>query len=177
MNVKISDSGACTQEMICGGVVQILLVKLGPLRCFMSTRMEHNGECSHRRSTEVVIDTIDDTCLILDVEMELLQVGGTLLLVVVLRFPLCSYELQRLVINVYDHLFPQNVMFPLKKGLYNGIHILVIGGVFPDNIGECLTMVCHWMPMLSKNCAHNIVRCISLNLEWLLQIRQGEYWS
>jgi hypothetical protein len=38
-------------------------------------------------------------------------------------------------------------------------------------------MVCHQMPMLSENYAHIIVRCISLNLEWLLQIGQGEYWS
>jgi hypothetical protein len=37
---------------------------------------------------------IGDTCLILDVEMELLQVGGPL--------PMCLYELQRLVISVYD---------------------------------------------------------------------------
>jgi hypothetical protein len=48
----------------------------------MSTRMEHSGECSHRRSTEVVSDMIGDTCLILDVEMKLLQVGGPLLMVV-----------------------------------------------------------------------------------------------
>ena len=113
----------------------------------------------------------------LDVEMELLQVGGPLLMAVVLQFPMCLYELQRLVISVYDRLFPQNVMFPLKIGLYNGINFLVIGGVFLDSIRECLTMVCHWIPVLSENFSHNIVRCISLNLEWLLQIRKGEYWS
>jgi hypothetical protein len=50
---------------------------------------------------------------------------------------------------VYDHLFPQNVMFPLTTGLDNGIHFLVIGGVFPNSIGECLTMVCHRMLALS----------------------------
>jgi hypothetical protein len=48
-------------------------------------------------------------------------------------------------------------MFPLMIGLYNGIHFLVIGGIFLDIIEECLTMVFHWMPMLSENCAHNIV--------------------
>jgi hypothetical protein len=98
-------------------------------------------------------------------------------MVVILQFPLCLYELQRLVINVYDHLYPQNVMLPLTIGFYNGIHFLFIGGVVPDNIRECLTMVCHQMPVPSENCAHNIVRCISLNLEWLLKIGQGEYWS
>jgi hypothetical protein len=70
--VKISDSGASTQEPICGGEVRILLVNLWPLQCFMSKGMEHNGKCSHRRPTEAVNDTIRDTCLILDVDMELL---------------------------------------------------------------------------------------------------------
>jgi hypothetical protein len=126
--------------------------------------MEHSGKCSHRRLNEVVSGTIRDTCLLLDVEMELLQVGGPLLMVIVLQFPLCLYELQRLVISVYDHLYPQNVMFSLTVGLYNGIHFLIIGGVFSNSIRECLTMVCHQMPMLNENYAHIIVRCISLNL-------------
>jgi hypothetical protein len=143
----------------------------------MSTGMEHSGECSHRRPNEAVSDIIGDTCRILDVDMELLQVGGPLLMVVVLQFPMYLYELQRLVISVYDRLFPQNVIFPLTMGLYNGIHFLVIGGVFLDSIEECLTMVCHWILVLSENCTHSIVRCISLNLKWLLQIRKGEYWS
>jgi hypothetical protein len=147
--VKISDSGAYTQEMICGGEVWILLVKLGPLRCFMSTGMEQSGKCSHRRLTEVVNDTIGDTCLILDVEIELVQVGGPLLMVVVMQFSMCLYERQRLVISVYDRLCPHNVIFPLMTGLYNGIHFLVIGGVFTDSIEECLTMVCHQMLVLS----------------------------
>jgi hypothetical protein len=53
---------------------------------------------------------------------------------IVLQFPLCLYELQRLVINVDDRLLSQNVMFPLTTCLYNGIHFLVIGGVFPESI-------------------------------------------
>jgi hypothetical protein len=53
---------------------------------------------------------------------------------VVIQFSLCLYELQRLVINVYDHLFSENVMFPLTTGLYNGIPFLFIGGVFPNSI-------------------------------------------
>jgi hypothetical protein len=59
----------------------------------MSTGMEDNGECNHRRLTEAVNDTIRDTYLILDVEMELLQVGGPLLMAILLQFPLCLYEL------------------------------------------------------------------------------------
>ena len=72
--------------------------------------------------------------LILHVEMELLQVDGPLLMAVVLQFPMCLYELQSLVISVDDHLLSQNVMFPLTTNLYNGIHFLIIGGVFPDDI-------------------------------------------
>jgi hypothetical protein len=66
--------------------------------------------------------------------MELLQVGGPLLMDVVLQFPLCLYELQRLMISVDDCILSQNVMFPLMTSLYNGIHFLVIGWVFLENI-------------------------------------------
>jgi hypothetical protein len=59
----------------------------------MSIGMEKSGECSHRRLTEAFNDMIEDTFLILDVDMELMQVGGLLLMVVVLQFPLCLYEL------------------------------------------------------------------------------------
>jgi hypothetical protein len=65
--------------------------------------------------------------------MELLQVGGPILMVVILQFPLCLYELQRILINVDDHFLSQNVIFPLTTGLYNGIYFLVIGGVFSDS--------------------------------------------
>jgi hypothetical protein len=112
----------------------------------MSTGPKHSCKCIHKRPIEAVNNMIGDTCLILDVEMELLHVSGPLLMAVVLQFPLCLYELQRLMISVYDHLFPHNVMFPLTTILYNGIHFLVIGAVFSDNIGECLTVVCHKMP-------------------------------
>jgi hypothetical protein len=53
---------------------------------------------------------------------------------VFLQLPMCLYELKRLVISVDGHLLSQNVMFPLTTFLYNGIHFLVIGGVFPDRI-------------------------------------------
>jgi hypothetical protein len=67
---------------------------------------------------------------------------------VVLHLTPCLYELYRLVISVDDRLLSQNVMFPLTTCFYNGIHFLIIGGVFPE----------------------------SINLERLLQIRQGYYW-
>jgi hypothetical protein len=73
-------------------------------------------------------------CLILDVEMELLQVCGPLLMVVILQFSLCLHELQRLMISVDDCLLPENVMPPLATGLYNGVHLFVISGVLMDGI-------------------------------------------
>jgi hypothetical protein len=102
MNVKIGDIHACTQELIGGGEVRISMIKLGPLRCLMPIGMEHGGECIHKRSTESVNDTICAPCLILDVDMELLQVCGPLLMAIVLQLPLCLYELQRLMISVDD---------------------------------------------------------------------------
>jgi hypothetical protein len=53
---------------------------------------------------------------------------------VIMQLPLYLYELQRLVISVDDCLLSQNVMFPLTIGLHNGIHFLVIGGVFQEDI-------------------------------------------
>jgi hypothetical protein len=63
LNVKIGDIRACTQELIGGGEVRILLIKLGPPRCLMPTGMEHGGGCSHKRSTEAVNDTSCAPCL------------------------------------------------------------------------------------------------------------------
>jgi hypothetical protein len=132
--VKIGDIRSCTQQLIGGGEVWILLIKLGPLRCLMSTGMEKSGECSHGRSTEAVNNKICAPYLILDFVMELMQVGGQILMAVILQLPLCLYELYRLMISVDDFLLSQNVMFPLTKILYHGIHFLVIVGVFPDSI-------------------------------------------
>jgi hypothetical protein len=132
--VKINDSGACTQELICGGEVQILQVKLGPLRCFMSIGMEHSGECSHKRPIAAVSDMIGDTCLILDVEMELLQVGGPLMMVVIFQFSLCLQEHRWLMIGVDDSLLPENVISPLQTNLHNGVHLFFISRVLMENI-------------------------------------------
>jgi hypothetical protein len=43
---------------------------------------------------EEINDVVGASCLILDVEMELLQVCGPLLMVVILQFSLCLHELQ-----------------------------------------------------------------------------------
>ena len=74
------------------------------------------------------------------------------------------------MISVDDRLLSENVMLLLSEGFYNGIHLLIIGGIFVDGIGECLTMISHRMPMLSKDYANNIVRGVCLNFEGLLEI-------
>jgi hypothetical protein len=70
--------------------------------------------------------------IILDVEMELLQVCGPLMMVIILQFPLCLHELQRLMISVYDCLLPKNVVPSLVVGLYNRVHLFFISGVLTN---------------------------------------------
>ena len=100
--MEINDIDACIQQLIGGGEVRISLINLGPLRCLMPIEKEHCGECTNGRVTKEVNDTICAPCLILDVEMELLQVSGPLLMAIILQLPLCMYELQRLMISVDD---------------------------------------------------------------------------
>ena len=71
---------------------------------------------------------------ILDVEVELLQVCGPLLMVVILQFFLCLHELQWLMISVDDCLPPKNVMSPLVEGFHNGVHFFVISRVLTNII-------------------------------------------
>jgi hypothetical protein len=73
-------------------------------------------------------------CLILDLDMELLQVYGPISMVIILQFSLCLHGLQRLMINVDDCLLPKNVIPPLAKGLYNGVHLFFISGVITNSI-------------------------------------------
>ena len=74
------------------------------------------------------------SCFILNVEVELLQVCGPLLMEVILELSLCHHELQWLMIIVDDCLLPKNVMSPLAAGLHNGVHFFVISRVVMDNI-------------------------------------------
>jgi hypothetical protein len=78
---------------------------------------------------------IGASCFILDVELELLQVCGPLLMVVILQFSLCFHKLQWLMISMDDCILPKNVMSPLAAGLHNGVHFFVIIKVLTDNIG------------------------------------------
>jgi hypothetical protein len=82
--MKTGDIRTYTQELIGDGEVRISLIKLGPLGFLIPIGMEHGGEWNHGRLNEVFKNTICAPSLILDVEMELLQVCGPLLMVIVL---------------------------------------------------------------------------------------------
>lgn len=62
---------------------------------------------------------------------------------VILQLHLCLYKLKGSMIYVDDCLLPKNVMLPLSTVLHDGMHLLIIGGVFQNYIGECLTMIGH----------------------------------
>jgi len=62
---------------------------------------------------------------------------------IILQLPLCWYKLTRLVIGVDDHLLPWNVVLPLLESLHDGLHLFIIGGVLPNCIKKCLTMIGH----------------------------------
>jgi hypothetical protein len=74
------------------------------------------------------------SCFIINFEVELLQVCGPLLMVVILQFSLCLHELQWLMVNVDDCLLPENVTSPLVVGLHNGVHLFFVHRVLTDNI-------------------------------------------
>jgi hypothetical protein len=77
---------------------------------------------------------IGASCFILDVEVELLQVCGPLLMAIILQFSWCLHELQWLMINVDDCILPKNVMSPQAAGLHNGVHLFFLSKVLMDNI-------------------------------------------
>ena len=124
----------------------------------MPTRVEHGGEHHDRWSAEAVYNIIGATLLVLDVQMKLLQICGPLLMVIILQLPLCLYELQGLVVCVDDCFLPKNVMLQLSTSLHNGINFFVISGILANCVIQCLTVICHWMSLLSKNCPNSIVR-------------------
>ena len=122
-----------------------------------------------RWSAEAVCNIIGATLLVLYIQMKLLQICGPLLMVIILKLPLCLYELQESVVYVDDCFLPQNVILPLSTSLHNGIHFFVISGILANCVRQCLTMICHWMPLLSNNFPNIIVRRIYLDLKCLLQ--------
>ena len=168
--MKIWNLHTPQEFLVCLAKFWIALVEKQPIRSLVPTRVEHGGERHDWWSAEVVCNIIGATLLVLDVQMKLLQICGPLLMVIILQLPLCLYELQGHVVCMDDCFLPQNVMLPLSTSLHNGIHFFVISGLLLNCVGKCLTMICHWMPLLSNNCPNSIVRGICLDLKWLLQV-------
>jgi hypothetical protein len=86
------------------------------------------------QSVEAINDVVGASCFILDVEVELLQVCGPLLMAIIMKFPLCLHELQWLMISVDDCLLPKNLMSPVAISLHNGVPLFFISRVLTDNI-------------------------------------------
>jgi hypothetical protein len=72
---------------------------------------------------------VGNSFLILDVELELFQVCGPLLMEVIPQFSLCLHELHWIMIDVEDCILSENLMPPLVVGLHNGEHLFVISRV------------------------------------------------
>jgi hypothetical protein len=81
-----------------------------------------------------ISDAVGDSCLILDVEMDLLRVCSPILMVVILQFSLCMHEPHWIMISVDDCPVLKNVISPLEVGFHNAIHFFVISRVLKDNI-------------------------------------------
>ena len=161
--------------LVCAAEFWIALVNMRPPQSLAPLRVEHSDQCHDWLSTEVVCNIIGASILILNVQMELLQVGGPFLMATVLQLSLWLYKLKRLVIGVDDCLLPHNVNLLLSASMHNGIHLFIIGGVLLNCSGKYLTMIGHWMPMLGEDCTNSIVRVVCLNFKWLLQVWQCEY--
>jgi hypothetical protein len=85
--MEIIDNCVCTQHLVGGGGVRACLIELGPSRGLMAARVYHRGECHDWWFAEAINEAIGDSCFILDVEVELLQVCGPLLMRSFFNFP------------------------------------------------------------------------------------------
>ena len=93
LKMEIINNYLCTQHLVVGGEVRVCLIELGPSRGLMATGVYHCDECRDWWSAEAINDTVGASYFILDVEVELVQVCGPLLMVVILQFSLCLHEL------------------------------------------------------------------------------------
>ena len=157
MEVKIGNLLTLQVCIVCVAKFWITCVEKRPIRSLVPTRVEHSGYRHDGWLAEAICNIIGASFLVLNVQMKQLQVCGPPLMAIILQLPLCLYELQGLVVCVDDRFFSQNVMLPLPTRLHNGIHFFVLSGILPDCVRKCLTVICHRMPMLSKNCPNGIV--------------------
>jgi hypothetical protein len=92
--MEISDNFVCAQNLVGVGEVRTCLIEVGPFEGLVAIRIENNGECHDWGLVEEINESVGTSFFILNVEVELLQIGGPLLMVVILQFSLCLYELQ-----------------------------------------------------------------------------------
>jgi hypothetical protein len=94
LKMEIGDNCVCAQHMVSVGEFKICLIEMGPSRGLVAAQIENYGECHDWRVAKEINDLIGTSCFILDVELELVQIYGTLFMAVILQFSLCLHELQ-----------------------------------------------------------------------------------
>jgi hypothetical protein len=92
--MEIGDNCVFTQHLEGVGEVKISFIEVGPSRGLMATIIEHCGECRDWRSTDKINESIGTSCFILDVEVEVLKICGTIMMVVIMKFSFCLHEIQ-----------------------------------------------------------------------------------
>jgi hypothetical protein len=93
LKMEIGDKCLCTQHMVGVGEVIICLIEVAPSIGLVAKILKNYGECRDWRSTEEFNESIGTSYFILDVEVELLQICGPILMVVILHFFVCLPEL------------------------------------------------------------------------------------
>ena len=124
--------------LVCVVEFWITLVEKRPIKKLMPKRVENGGYGHDRWSAEAVCNIIGATLLVIDVQMKLLEICRPLLMAIILKLPLCLYELHGSMVCVDDCLLPQNVMLPLLTSLHNGIHFFFISGVLVNYVEQSL---------------------------------------
>jgi hypothetical protein len=94
LKMEIGDSCVCSQHLVGVGEVMICLIEVGPSGGLMVVRIKHCVEFCDWRSADAINDSVGTSCFILDVEVELMQICGPLLMVVILQFSSCLHEFQ-----------------------------------------------------------------------------------
>ena len=119
LKMEIGDNCVCTQHLVGVGEIKICLIEVGTSRGLMATRIEHCGECHNWSSIEAINDSVGTSYFILDVEVELLQICGPILMAVIFQFSSCLHEMQWIMISVDDCLLPKNVRSPLATNEFS----------------------------------------------------------
>jgi hypothetical protein len=134
LKMEIGENCVFAQHLVGSNEVKISVIALGPSEGLMAVGVWHRGECFNWRAVEEINDNFGASCLILDVEMEVLEVSRPLLMEVILQFFLCLRKMQRPMISVDDCLLPENVMLSLATTLHNGVHLFFVSRVLTNDI-------------------------------------------